>query len=149
MGPYSLSIVASNSYSRAQLINRSWLFRHGASRNCTSARSTESSGGKASAQFVAIRGDDIDLARLVAPVDQAFRTAPASARPDLHNISSAQRPFALHAQQLGRKIEYEVVAFVTERNKDPEPKPQRLERCRLFGQHTLLISRQHRQQRYR
>jgi hypothetical protein len=71
----------------------------------------------------------------------------APTRPDLHNVTSTHRPFALDAKQRRAKIQDQVVTLVAEGHEDTEPKPHRLDCDRLLREHTFLIRRQHRQQR--
>jgi len=99
------------------------------------------------AQLCAICGNRVDFPRLVSAMNESLGPAPTASCTDKNNITAPHSPLALDAKQLRSQVENQVVPFVAERQEDAESALHGLPSNRLFRDHTLLISRQHRQQR--
>jgi hypothetical protein len=89
----------------------------------------------------------IDLPRQILAMNETFVRPAASPCSDDQHLPTAPGQLALHSQQSRTQIKDEVVALVSERQKDTNPELHCLERDGLLCKRALLIRRQHRQQR--
>jgi hypothetical protein len=62
-------------------------------------------------EFLAVGSDSVDFVLGVCGPNEAFWTTAVSPRTDLHDLSTANSPFALHPYKRGTKVEHEVIAL--------------------------------------